>query len=141
MGRSKESLQKIVDQGYAAKRELSVIEDAEKMTAHRKLIGKCFSYSNSYSCPQGPGDRWPLYSIVTGVDGSTIETFSFQTCKYGITSIENKGCFSTATLGSEISGAEFAKAWDKQLADIKNIADKALTKLPKKRRVSKGGKK
>lgn len=49
-------------------------EHEKKHTAEaKKLIGKCFKFRNSYSCPEGDKDKWWFYRRVIGVaDGCTI---------------------------------------------------------------------
>lgn len=60
------------------RRELSRIEAAERLKANRGLVGKCYVYRNSYSCPETEADYWPLYKKIISLD----EFGNFQTLQF-----------------------------------------------------------
>lgn len=46
----------------AARNELWKRQAVEQERFAKKLVGKCYRYRNSYSCPQTEADYWWLYS-------------------------------------------------------------------------------
>lgn len=94
-----------------ARDELSDIETAEQAQANQHLVGKCFKYRNSYSCPK-PDEYWWLYSIVTGLDEGELIVWSFQDDRRG--RIEITTDLIGPTIGMnyiEIPPSEFWRAW------------------------------
>jgi hypothetical protein len=97
-----------------ARAELDAIRFAERRTAAAALVGKCFAYRNSYSCPQSEADYWTLYLRVTGVTGEgEAETVTFQMDKDGRVSIELSALPAEMFPGRyrEIPYAELERAW------------------------------
>ena len=107
-------LEKIVKAGRIAQQKLTAIADAKAHEENKKLIGTCWRYRNNYSCPEKPSDYWWMYTIVTGVDGSNIIAFSFQTDMYGTFSAYLNKSVYPSTLGEKITRAAFEEAFDKQ---------------------------
>ena len=63
--------QKLADAAVAldkARREFNRLSDLKTISDNRSLLGKCFRFRNCYSCPEGPGDYWFLYSRVDHLD-------------------------------------------------------------------------
>lgn len=91
-----------------------IIHDAEDRRIeeeNQKLLGRFFKYSNSYSCPEGPQDRWWLYAHVIGATGGTVEMERFQTDKYGKIEVEPRYTgFGFLSGYEEITEAEYRKA-------------------------------
>lgn len=59
----------------ARKAEMAIrdqIEERELKPKLRAMVGKCFKYRNSYSCPQKPSDYWWEWHLVTGADGAVL---------------------------------------------------------------------
>ena len=86
-----------------------------------KLIGKCFKYKNSYSCPDTENDYWYIYTKVTSIEKSDLyvsgenvlsnfKGVSFQKCKYGIITIESNKSTYVHCIGEEIPEEEYDKA-------------------------------
>ena len=62
---------------------LGEYDEAVLIPRMKALIGKCFHFRNSYSCPDGDADRWWLYMRVLGVKGMELECESFEPDRYG----------------------------------------------------------
>lgn len=87
----------------------------EKLPEHKKLIGRCFKYRNSY----GSGDKgWWLYGKVVGVsqgycgpDDVFVAMRKIQKCTYKKISFEDKCSMGGERLDGwiEISESEFNK--------------------------------
>lgn len=59
-----------------------------------RLVGKCFKYRNSYSCPEKPSDYWWLYRHVIGVTtDSNLMVHQFQTDTYGELTVKRDTIF------------------------------------------------
>lgn len=93
----------------------------------KQLIGKCFKFKNSYSCPVKKSDYWYAYSKIVsirpddlylgGISGNEVlsrcKTITFQKNIYGSISI-NPNNYDTYVhcIGEEISIDEFNKEFD-----------------------------
>lgn len=88
-------------------------QNAERERENRALLGKCFKYRNSYSCPEKPSDYWWLYTKVVGLEGPNIFYTEFEVAKDGRISINfNRQCYASMIHGHvEIRASEFNKAW------------------------------
>lgn len=101
---------------------LHKLRDAEVLKKSKALVGKCFKYRNSYSCPKEPGDYWFLYVKVVGVGEYWPLSFEFQSDKDGRIEIKMGDCFSHIDGHIEIPLKEFNAAWrkvQKQIAGMK----------------------
>lgn len=110
----KQELERLIQSRDAAQVELWEIEKQEAEERNRSLIGKCFKYRNSYSCPQEDKDYWWMYMKVSGVSGTSLRVWRFQTDKYGKVDIEPDTMFSQEMIHigrHEIPLAEFDAAW------------------------------
>lgn len=97
----------------AAREKVWKIEAAERYEKAKGLLGKCFRYRNSYSCPEGEKDRWWLYMRVTEVakDG-WLTVFSFQTDKNGaIEIVPAKRKMHESSLGEPITQKRLQHAY------------------------------
>lgn len=70
--RTKEEVQKDMEPLRA---ELEAIDAAERKTAHKALLGRCYRYRNSYG---GGHPSWWLYAKVIGADGYRPQCFTFE---------------------------------------------------------------
>jgi hypothetical protein len=53
-----------------ARKRVQLLEDEQfraKVPSFRKLVGTCWRYRNSYSCPQEPSDYWFAYRKLVGL--------------------------------------------------------------------------
>lgn len=124
------------------RKQLSEIEKQERQDLIKAeypkfelLIGKCFKYKNSYSCPKKPSDYWYMYSKIVSITPNDIyiggisnnEVLSrcivvtFQTDKYGVININPHYSTYVHSLGEEIGIHEFNKEFDKVIDRIKKI--------------------
>lgn len=76
------------DELQAAQREIRAqiynIEDHRRIDKNKKVVGKCYVYRNSFSCPSSPKDYWNLYTKIVKIDRSGyLKAVSFQTDKNG----------------------------------------------------------
>ena len=86
MTRTKTDLEAAIRQ---ARNELDALEAAERLRGNEALVGRCFSYRNCYSCPEGPDDYWTMYARVEGLDEyGCLVLLLFQTDKDGRFSVE-----------------------------------------------------
>ena len=120
-------------------KELKAIEEAErqKMISEnyeefKKLEGKCFKFRNNYSCPEKKSDYWWMYKQVIAIpeDGiyqtSTgvschLKCWTFQTDKYGASTINPDDTTYAHSLGEEITKEEFDAAFEKMIKAILNL--------------------
>jgi len=104
---------------YKKAKELEdAIAEIEKGPALRALVGRCFRYKNSYSCPEKPSDYWWLYKRVLGVKtGRYEEVFieQFETDKNGETTILHHSLTYMSCLGEKISRAQYDRARKRML--------------------------
>jgi hypothetical protein len=77
------------------------------------LIGKCFRYRNSYSCPKDDSERWWLYRRVLRMSASgRLLVFQFQTDHCGQITIEpGSTVIDHESIGERISLRQFEHAW------------------------------
>jgi hypothetical protein len=83
---------------------------------NKALIGKCFRYRNSYSCPEKPSDYFWFYVRVLSANGYGVTCHTFQTDKNGRIEIEWSSHRSSYHGGLSdgyrpITRAQFDKAW------------------------------
>lgn len=94
------------------RKQLSKLEDAERIETNRALPGSCFRYRNCYSCPKDDSDYWFAYKMVTGLDEfGNPEGVMFQIDKDGKIEIER---FRWGTLGgwTQIATTELRDAFE-----------------------------
>lgn len=101
-----------------AQQELIAMHDEKKRVLGAALVGKCYRYRNSFSCPEGDADYWWLYMKLTGLDDmGTLIAHTFQTDKTGKIEIrfdeprygfDPEGRFGT---WEEISDIKFRSEW------------------------------
>lgn len=124
------------------KRKLEEIEEKERAEIidaawpeFEKLIGKCFKYRNSYSCPKNSSDYWWRYTKIVeinkddlylgGIDGKQVlancRAMAFQRDKYGLILINPSERNYVHSLGTEITEQAFNKAWGKIKKQINEI--------------------
>lgn len=104
--------------------QLNRIEGAERRAANEPLVGRCFKYRNSYSCPEKPSDYWPLYMRVDRADDTGIWCTEFQIDLYGRAEAQKgKHYYRLMDDFQEISGAQFARAWDTFKAKVARMMD------------------
>jgi hypothetical protein len=126
--KTKEELQKIIAAGFEAREELRAIEDAEKTKANASLIGKCFKYRNSYSCPESDADYWWLYSKVVSVDGEWAQVLRFQTDRNG--RVEFETCSTHVRhLDQQIRSMEFHSQFTAAVGRVTAMYDNAAANI------------
>jgi len=106
-----------------ARTELDNIEQTDTEQRIRPLIGTCYKYRNSYSCPSKPSDYWWLYMRVDQIKDGMLRCFEFQTDRDGNIRIEQDRAIYDTSLSSEyvkIPLREFAKQWQA----LKNCLDR-----------------
>lgn len=110
---------KIRDAGIAASNALREIEQARDTEEHRKLIGKCFKYRSSYSCPESEADYWWDWSMVTGLDehGGMV-AFRFSRDCDGEIRIHPVEHFMVLSGHQKCGKDEFAQAWHRVLHSL-----------------------
>lgn len=112
-----EKLQDLRLAASALQERIWSLEQEERTKANRSLVGKCFAYRNSFSCP-GPDDYWTLYQQVMRLTASgNVQVFSFQIDKDGRIEIQTRE-HSTTVLGKPISAAKFRAAWKVTLRHV-----------------------
>lgn len=89
------------------------IRDEKSKRESAALVGRCFKYRNSYSCPKEPSDYWWMYTKVVSVGEYWPVALEFQTDKDGQITIATKECFHRLGGHDEISVKEFNAAWRK----------------------------
>lgn len=99
--------------------QIGAIEDAARRDTNGKKVGKFYKTRNNYSVPSKPSDYWWLYECVTRMDdGGFLWTMAFQTDKNGTISIEPERYAYHMQYGTEITKAEFDRAWMRLKANI-----------------------
>ncbi|MBS0251476.1 MAG: hypothetical protein JSS54_17620 [Proteobacteria bacterium] len=120
------TLDELRQKAWAARDALAEAERAEKDRQNAKLVGHTFKARNSYSCPEGPKDYWPLYGLVLSAEDGGVWMFEFQRDKYGKFEIEPNVLRPSLFHGyEEIPRRSFDAAWRKFSDDLKNSAPKA----------------
>lgn len=120
----KEELQRRIEAADDARVELWRIEAQEAEYHNRALIGKCFKYRNSYSCPQDDNDYWWMYCKVLGVKGTSLQVWRFQTDKYKKVDVEPDTMLAREQLQigyHEIPLAEFDAAWQATMEKLERL--------------------
>ena len=116
-------LERIAQAGMEARAKLREIERAQERAENEKLIGKCFRYRNSYSCPETDADYWWIYARVTGLDeGGEPSALEFQTDKYGRTKIEVGAMFSPKIGWQECTARHFHMEWVDAMNKVKSVS-------------------
>lgn len=125
---------KLQRQASRAHEKLRAIEEAERKAVSLKLVGRCFRFRNSYSCPSEPSDYWWLYAVVTGVGAfGHANAFMFQTDKHGKITIDARDMF-TGDGWQEIKAEEAALAWTDVQQAIKDSGALAFSRRAKAHR-------
>lgn len=101
--------------------ELNRLEREEKQHETKGLIGRCFKYHNSYSCPKSDDDKWWIYQRITGVDSGRLHATSFQIDINGKIEIEASDIFNSVSGWQEISESEYQNAWAVTLHAVSGI--------------------
>lgn len=115
----KEQLEETIN---TARAELNKIEDAESYERNSALVGKCYKYRNSYSCPERPQDYWWLYVVVTGLERSSLNLFMFERDINGKIEIKRNHVRSYLAGGyQEIERSELLTAWREIVAQISSV--------------------
>lgn len=107
----------------AARQKLWEAEAVARDRANAALVGKCFRYRNSYSCPTKPEDYWFMYVKVIAAKDGQVSVFQFQTDKDGKFSIDpiNRYCSLNENY-RPITEKQFAAAWVSQNNDVRVAA-------------------
>lgn len=102
--------------------ELNEIERQERVEDKLVLIGQCFRYRNSYSCPQSESDKWWMYRKILGVDddGALMAT-TFQIDRNGKAEIEYGNAFNTVSGWERITEAQYKEALDNFKQTVSNF--------------------
>lgn len=120
----KEQLQQRIEAADDARVELWRIEAQEVEDRNRALIGKCFKYRNSYSCPRSDEDYWWMYLKVLGASGTSLQIWCFDTDKYGKIQIEpdSRIAHECIQIGyHEIPLSEFNAAWQATMEKLEKL--------------------
>lgn len=121
-------------------RELKTIAEQEQKAMvekyypeFKKLEGTFWKIRNNYSLPQKPSDYFWLYTKITevkpedvydtGGNGITshVRGWSFQTCKYGIFTVEKQKAAYAHHLGQQITEEEFNDAWNAAIDSLDKL--------------------
>lgn len=96
------------------------IKEIEDLPRLRALVGTCWKYRNSYSCPERESDYWWMYIIVTSIndDSTTLRVAVIQQDSYGEIRIETNRYYHENMLQTPIKRKEFDGAWDSLIASI-----------------------
>lgn len=123
IAKRKRALQKTINK---SRDELNKYEVIEKVKQNQKFVGKCFKYINSY----GSGEKWPLYSIATGITSSgNLTAFLFERTSHDEINIRVDKWAGIYLMGKEISKEEFLEAWAELKTHISDAADVAFEVL------------
>lgn len=105
-----------------AKTEMDVIKTKEKIEHVTKYIGKCFRYSNSFSCPEDASDWWNIYIMVERVtEHGNLYGFEFETDKTGKIEIRPDTLIHEHVLKTKIDNDLFFSEWSDLLAKLSLI--------------------
>jgi|WetSurMetagenome_2_1015567.scaffolds.fasta_scaffold06619_13 hypothetical protein len=75
---------KIVQEIKERQERLQQIRDKENSIKLSKLIGNCYKFNNSYSCPESKKDHWWFYiKCCSKGEDFSINCVSFEKDKYG----------------------------------------------------------
>lgn len=109
------------------------LEDAERIADADALIGRCFKYRNSYSCPSKPSDYWWLYAKIVGRDRRGMVTvvtaerdrdgqprLHRDTWNYPHSFVRKDGL---ATGYVPITEAEFTRGWNAVIGAVDALTD------------------
>ena len=127
MDRKKE-IKKELERLAELRNELNVIEHEEQAEINKKLIGHCYKYRNSYSCPEGPGDYWYIYAKMIGLtEDGFLEAIRFQIDKHGRIEVERENDYSNhyERNWQRIDSAEYMAALESTRTRIEFLFDMA----------------
>ena len=95
-------------------------EREDRDAAQAAIVGRCFKYRNSYSCPESDDDRWWLYAKVTHVRDGSVWCFEFQRDSRGHFEVRPSHPSSVRDFSgwTEIDDAELNAAWRAMTTDI-----------------------
>lgn len=112
-------------QAHALREKAEKIEEQEYMKnqypKEKKLLGKCYKYRNSYSCPESEKDYWWVYKQVVDIKPHNITSSCFQETRDGEFKFDKNKWFSVGLDHVPISKNEFEKA---KQAFIKRLKEK-----------------
>lgn len=100
--------------------ELNALKAEQADQRNAALVGKCFKYRNSYSCP-GPDDYWWMYAQVLRAKDGSLRALRFQTDRDGKVEVEPDAYFSCSENYKSITLMEFAEAWAAMLRRLDGI--------------------
>jgi hypothetical protein len=116
-------------------REKEFLEAVEKSyPEYKKMEGKCFKQTNSYSCPETENDYWPIYTKIIKIEKedlypgayeilSKFTGIRFQLDITGIVSIDTEfeGYTHSFKPEEEITEPEFIFEWGKILDKLNKL--------------------
>jgi hypothetical protein len=132
MARKLDSLKRLNEQKAELLNKISKLETQERIEKCKVLVGKCFKFRNSYSCPSNPSDYWWLYAVVTGfTKHGFLQLLKFQIDKDGRVRIDTDQVMMHDSLAgyAEITSSELAGAWlafGKHISKIGNEIERHL---------------
>ncbi len=100
---------------FNALEEVSKIQEAIAVENGRKIVGKCFVYRNSHSCPSKESDFCNIYAVVTAISDGRFVLKTFQRDANGKIEVDDSakwGVNGDGTLTSgwnQISADDFSK--------------------------------
>lgn len=101
---------------------IGAIEMAARDKENTALVGRCFKFRNSYSCPEKPSDYWWLYLVVLKAAKGGLYTFEFQTDRHGEFDIKPRGFhYNIGDDYQQISRTEFDRAWKQTRKEIASL--------------------
>lgn len=117
-------LEELQAQARIIQGKMDDIRAAEAYEQAKKLVGKCFKYRNCYSCPDSDADYWWLYRrVVSASKDGYVKMFTFQTDKYGQTTIKVEDRFGEFSGNcTQITHKQFQHAWRVAARRINQLA-------------------
>ena len=115
-------LDKLRNQYAQIRDQIHEIEHKEFVKEKRDIVGKCFKFKNSYSCPETEADYWWAYKRITGLDKSAncFTSFSFEIDRDGNCST-NVRAFDMLSEWKPCTEEEYLQAWLEFKHTINNI--------------------
>lgn len=113
-----------------AREELAGIQAVEYKAKYMPMLGKCFKYRNSYSCPQTEADYWYMYARIVDVGDSRLKLFRFQldsTGKFEVERYAEVPCLTESYV--PIGAREFLDVWLTTLIELSRIQVYELPKV------------
>lgn len=99
--------------------ELHELEQDDRKVKNEKLLGKYFKYMNSF----GSGEFWPIYFLVTRLDGIEPRCFRFEKDSHGTIAINFDDNYTEYDSTIQITKEEFDDALRVLLSNIKNSSE------------------